>query len=225
MLKVIFLILVELFVNIEKTLLAKSDIDYKKADKENILENFTLKNLETNNELLNKNNITKSNILAPFNSSLKDSNEESYIFDLSYENNLIKLVGNVKEINHKYELENNPDFDNGVKKELNKKDLKSGISTPSELISNPISPPEFQSAKASNINTPRCESVNTNRNRANNSLVSNTIIIDDAVVKMVEKVGFNKDYLLKCLNYNELNHATSCYYIFSLHKQNDITEG
>ena len=47
----------ELFVNIEKTLLAKSDIDYKKADKENILENFTLKNLETNNELLNKNNI------------------------------------------------------------------------------------------------------------------------------------------------------------------------
>ena len=76
----------ELFGNAEKILLAKSDIDYRKADKENLLENFTLKNLETKNDIHCKNIATKSHILAPYNSSLKSSFSDNYLYDLEVNN-------------------------------------------------------------------------------------------------------------------------------------------
>lgn len=214
----------ELFANAEKLLLAKSDIDYRKADKENILENFTLKNLETKNDLLNKNVITRSNILAPFNSSLKNSLKEDYFYDIPMENNFIKLIGKVKEANHQYELNNNCEIDNGViipknlSKEL-KKDSKSGLISPCEINSNIMSPPDF-SHKVSAINTPRSDSL-TNRNLkpSNPFLSSSTLIIDDQAIKMTEKVGFLKEYIMKCLGSNEINQATTCYYIFNLTKE------
>ena len=101
----------ELFSNNEKVLLAKSDIDYRVNEKESSLENFTLKNLETKNDIHNKNSATKSVILAPFNSSLKDSLEENYIYDIDCED-YMKLVGKVKEANMKYVMSHNCEFDN-----------------------------------------------------------------------------------------------------------------
>lgn len=218
----------EIFANAEKMLLSKSDIDYRKADKDNILENFTLKNLETKNDLLNKNVITRSNILAPFNSSLKKSLAESYLFDIPYDNGIMKLIGKVKEANHQYELNNNCEIDNGVfikkhsSKDLNKdKDLKSGLVSPGgEMIgSNLMSPPDF-SNRFSSLNTPRSDSVTQRNTKPNNlSLTTSTLVIDDLAVKMTEDLGYSREFIMKCLNYNELNHATSCYYIFNLAKQ------
>ncbi len=217
----------ELFANAEKILLSKSDIDYRKADKDNIIENFTLKNLETKNDLLNKNVITRSNILAPFNSSLKKSLADSYLFDIPYDNGIMKLIGKVKEANHQYELNNNCEIDNGVfKKELSSKDLnkdkdiKSGLVSPGgELIgSNMVSPPDFN--RFSSINTPRSESVTQRNPKPNNlSLTTSTLVIDDQAVKLTEDLGYSREFIMKSLNYNELNHATCCYYIFNLAKQ------
>ena len=31
---------------------------------------------------------------------------------------------------------------------------------------------------------------------------------------MLENIGYKKDYLMKCLYYNELNYATATYYLF-----------
>lgn len=215
----------ELFVNSEKTLLSKSDIDYRFADKDNILENFTLKNLETKNDVLNQNVGSKSIILAPFNSTLKNSRMDNYLFELSYNNFLMKLDGKVKEANHQYELNNNCEIDNGllIKKHSSKdlkKDLKSGKETPSnEMFSNLYSP-HIHSAKQSGINTPRNDSL-TQRNTKICSLAStNTLIIDEETILNVEALGYKRDYLIKCLNINDLNHAVSCFYILSLVKQN-----
>jgi hypothetical protein len=216
---------VELFVNSEKTLLSKSDIDYRFADRENILENFTLKNLETKNDILNQNVGSKSVILAPFNSTLKNSKVDNYLFELSYNNCLMKLDGKVKEANHQYELNNNCEIDNGllIKKHSSKdlkKDLKSGKETPSnEMFSNLYSP-HIHSARQSGINTPRNDSL-TQRNTKISSLAStNTLIIDEETVMSVESIGYKRDYLIKCLNINDLNHAVSCFYILNLVKQN-----
>lgn len=38
-------------------------------------------------------------------------------------------------------------------------------------------------------------------------------ILDSKYLKEVEKIGFNKDYIIKCLLENEINYATSSYYI------------
>lgn len=172
----------ELFSNNEKILLAKSDIDYRVNDKESSLENFTLKNLETKNDIHNKNSATKSAILAPFNSSLKDSLEDNYIFDIDFED-YMKLVGKVKEANMKYVMSHNCEFDNDNiivdkdKKDAKdqKKDVKSEAMTPAEYInSGPLSPPDY-SNRISNINTPRSDSLQKKSN--SQSLTANTLVI------------------------------------------------
>jgi hypothetical protein len=217
---------VELFAGAEKRLLGKSDIDYKKVDKDNIPENFTLKYLETKNDLLNKNVNTRSAILAPFNSSIKESCEESYLFDITYSNIIMKLMGKVKEANYQYELDYNSNYDDGnliknASKELkNVDDDQSGSLTPDgrgDLVSsNLLSPNNIESNKISSINTPRSESI-TQRNLKTQqiSLISTTVIIDENILKQVVELGYSREYILKVINQKDLNHATSCYYIFN----------
>ena len=102
-----------LFTAAEKVLLAKSNIDYRFANKDDLIENFTLKNMDTLQETENQNINTKSVILAPFNSSLREN--DSFLHkDIMIENEVLKLCGKVKELNRNYELNNNGEIDNGI---------------------------------------------------------------------------------------------------------------
>ena len=102
-----------LFTVAEKILLAKSNIDYRTANKDDIIENFTIKNMDTLQEAENQNIGTKSVILAPFNSSIKQN--DSFLHrDLLIENDALKFHGKVKELNRNYELNNNGEIDNGI---------------------------------------------------------------------------------------------------------------
>jgi serine/threonine protein kinase len=114
-----------LFANAERTVLSKSNIDYRNAHKDDLIENFTLKYLDTNQESENQNVSTKSHILAPFNSTIKHkknlSNKFSNAFNFSntqnlilVENDVIKFIGKAKEANRNYELNNNGEIDNGI---------------------------------------------------------------------------------------------------------------
>jgi len=215
---------VELFAGAEKKLYAKSDINYLNAEIDHIPENFTLKNLETKNDMLNKNVNSKSNIFAPFNSSIKDSMEEDYLFDISYNNVYMKFIGKVKEANHQYELDFNEDVDGGnlikksSSKDLNK--LKSGIASPAvEMLNSNLISPQVESNRFSAINTPRSDSI-TQRGKSVSGIQSKSFIINDSFMKKVEAYGYSKEYITKSLNINELNHATTCYYILSSTKEN-----
>lgn len=106
--------LATLFTAAEHILLSKINIDYRKANRDEICENFTLKNLDTNQETENKNINTKSHILAPFNSSLKSNISSSLTEGLKIENNIMRMHGKVKELNRNYELNNNGEIDNGI---------------------------------------------------------------------------------------------------------------
>ena len=64
---------------------------------------------ETENQNVN----TKSIILAPFNSSMKQE-EDSLCNELIIENDVLKFCGKVKELNRNYELNNNGEIDNGI---------------------------------------------------------------------------------------------------------------
>ena len=102
-----------LFTIAEKILLSKSNIDYKDANKEDLIECFTIKNLDTKKDSDNQNIRTKSMILAPFNSSL-GKQEFFPDKDILFENVIMKCVGNAKEANRHYELNNNGEIDNGI---------------------------------------------------------------------------------------------------------------
>jgi len=60
---------------------------------------------------------------------------------------------------------------------------------------------------------------NSNRNsrkinKESNSIVSvNTLIIDENIVKLVEELGYKREYIMKSLNSNELNYSTASYYL------------
>ena len=88
-----------LFTKAEMVLLSKNYFDYRNCNKEEVVENFSLKNLDTKEE--NKNNLTKSFVFAPFNSShSNDSKNKIHLEDnLNIENNLILFDENINILN------------------------------------------------------------------------------------------------------------------------------
>ena len=166
-----------------------------------------MRNLYTIDDNVDKNNKnieTKSIILAPYNTILTD--DESYSEELdninpeiNTENDIIKFNGKVKEFNINYELNNNEEIDNGML-----------INSKNDLI---------------------CEEVNNSKNNISNSGIvvksniqnknnnnNNSFIINDYFVNMVVDLGYKKDYVIKCLEKNELNPATAAYYLFSIYE-------
>ena len=167
-----------LFTNAEKILLSKSNIDFRYANKEDLIENFTLKNLDSLQDTDNQNVNTKSFILAPFNSSLKK--EESFLNkDILIENEAIRMIGKAKDANRNYELNNNGEIDNGIlinQPEGKEKDkdvlsnrespLLSPMSNSREKISKPVSPQnELVEKRYSNLPSPK----EGNKNKENQS--------------------------------------------------------
>ena len=105
-----------LFTKAEIVLLSKNYFDYLNCNKEEMIENFTLKNLDTRNNNENKNNLTKSFIFAPFNTSYlnEEQNQIHLEQNLSIENNLILFDEDINILNRQYELNNNGEIDHGV---------------------------------------------------------------------------------------------------------------
>lgn len=91
----------------------KNNIDYRNPlHKEEHLEEFTLKNIDTINLKFEEHIKTKSLILAPFNTSAGE--EEFLNSKIEINNKLIKYNGKVRELNKNYELNNNGEIDNGM---------------------------------------------------------------------------------------------------------------
>ena len=115
-----------LFTKAEMIMLSKTYIDYRKANMEDIQENFTISNLKREKDINNnnKNIMTKSFILTPYSSLFEDDESdqqfnESELDDFNNENiniesDLISFSNKVKEFNMLYELNNNNEVDNGM---------------------------------------------------------------------------------------------------------------
>ena len=243
-----------LFTNAESILLAKTHIDYRKAPKKDLAENFTIKNLYTLEDKKNNNNVeTKSIILAPYNSMLTDTDEEeeeddekenienkkknnkkinnilnneeelklqainyynrstnpfdildNFNLDIKVKNNIIKFHGKAKEFNMNYELNNNEEIDNGML--INSKD---------ELVINNKEKDNLENYISNNNNSNTYHENNKSKKSHRPSSPYRQPPINNYFVKMVSKLGYDEDYVVKSLEKNELNHATTIYYLFS----------
>ena len=115
-----------LFTKAEMNMLSKIYIDYRKANMEDIQENFTISNLKRNKNINNNNEniMTKSFILTPYNSLIEDEESEPHINEselddfnnenINIEHDLISFSNKAKEFNMLYELNNNNEVDNGM---------------------------------------------------------------------------------------------------------------
>ena len=213
-----------LFTNAESILLAKTHIDYRNAQKKDLAENFTIKNLYTLDELNKKDVDTKSAILAPYNSMLSEEENgnisssrrkeslcdilDNFNDELEIKNGIIKFHGKAKEFNMNYELNNNEEIDNGML-----------INSKNDLIS--LEDNEIKDSEK-NIYLVKNNDVsdkNKNTNLQNKKHRPSTPYrpppINKDFVKMVSDLGYDEDYVIKCLEKKELNHATTIYYLFS----------
>ena len=245
-----------LFTNAESILLAKTHIDYRKAPKKDLAENFTIKNLYTLEDKKNNKNVeTKSIILAPYNSMLTDSEEEeeedddddktkeikkkknknkleksedikikamnyynqstnpydildNFNLELQIKNGIMKFHGKVKESNMNYELNNNEEIDNGML--INSKDELVLEETNNENNNNKK---EEQLENYIKINNKKDINKAKKNHRPNSPYKQPPI--NNYFVKMVCDLGYDENYVVKSLEKNELNHATTIYYLFS----------
>ena len=207
-----------LFTNAEYILLAKSNVDYRDiGNKDDMIEIFDIKNLDTNDENQNKNIKTKSFILAPFNSSIEEENdnfnlnEESLDCnnnDLKIQNGLIKFNNKVKDLNRNYELNNNQEIDNGVVISPNGSDEKN------KKDNNDISPynGSYNSKGNSKPFSPRTEieePINSNRSKVNFNNKEDEIM--DKALDDLKVLGYKKSFVKESLIKNNFNYATTSY--------------
>ena len=194
---------IKIFTKNEKYILEKYNVSYLKNNTEDLIENF-------NNEYLNtiedeeKMENTRSIILAPYNTAISyfddsfDSNKEIYN-EIKVENNICKYKGEVHISNIKYEMSNNDEFDNGVIKSGDNNSISS-FSNYSEL-SHQLKNENFKE-KNNNLSFD-----DKNKNHMGKKFCKE-------IIKEIEnKIGYDRNYLIKCLKNEEVNYATATYYL------------
>ena len=204
-----------LFTNAENILLAKSNVDYSDINnKENMVENFDIKNLDTEEDNSNINVKTKSIILAPFNSSLSSNMGENADFedeendlnnpDLIVRNGIIKFSPKIKDLNRNYELNNNQDIDNGIVILSNDSDEK-GKKEETPIEGNLIS-------KINNKNFSLVDKIELNKKNSRDE-DKDCDVVNNKILEKIEILGYNKEYIKYCLIAKEFNYATATYRI------------
>ena len=231
---------INLFTNAEKIIYSKLMIDYRMGNKEEIMENFTYKNIESDLEDENQNNESFSLILTPYNSKIKKyyNDEESFDNDLIFENNIMKFLPKVNEFNRNYEINYNKDADQGYVRKNSIKNNRGGSinnSINENNNKNLINKNEINKSNDNNNNVSENNKINKNNNNNNNGKnieikndkkfledEENNMIfkIDENIVNEIVNFGYNKDYIIKSLEKNLLNYATATYYLILSNQQN-----
>ena len=210
---------VNIFTNAEKIIYGKLKIDYRKSNKENLVENFTYHNMETDYEEEYQNIQSQSFIKTPFNTRRqKDYDDDLYYDDVNIENDIMKFLPKVGELSRMYEIHNNCDYDQGY---IISKKCKNN----QKKISNSKNNSYEKNNEKKESNKENIKESSENKNQINNNEVSYNNFIDkkynkvikfvanDKIIKYVESLGYKKDFILRSLQLNEVNHATATYYL------------
>ena len=201
-----------LFTKAELTMMSKTYIDYRKGELEDLKENFTLSNLRNDEIKLEEKNVTtKSTILDPFNSLINNDNNSSnndlVIMDDSFddfkneniklENDIMIFNNKVKEFNLNFEVNNNQEVDNGMIIKTQSDNVSSSSSMNNSLSLNDISKDFIE------------EKNNNKKNELN---------VDKNILNEIEQYGYDKKYVLNCIENNKLCHASTVFYLLKNYK-------
>ena len=203
-----------LFTKAELTMMSKTYIDYRKGELEDLKENFTLSNLRNDEIKLEEKNVTtKSTILDPFNSCINNDNNSTnndlVIMDDSFddfkneniklENDIMIFNNKVKEFNLNFEVNNNQEVDNGmiIKTQSESDNVSSSSSMNNSLSLNDISKDFIE------------EKNNNKKNELN---------VDKNILNEIEQYGYDKKYVLNCIENNKLCHASTVFYLLKNYK-------
>ena len=209
---------INIFTKAEKIIYGKLKLDYREANKEDILENFTYHNMETDYEEENQNVKTISFIKTPYNSRRPSDDEEDLFYDdVNIEDNITKFLSKVGELSRLYEVHNNIDFDQGFiipRKDYNNKQ---------KLMSSKNNSYEDEKIKVEKkkenkriiiVDNIIENNFITNEDKEKISNRNKKLKINEKAVKFVENFGYNKEFIIKSLQLNEINHSIASYYLY-----------
>ena len=198
-----------LFTKAEKIIYGKLKLNYKKENRDIQLENFTNKNIDSYYEEENQNVQTMSFVFTPYNSNRdRDDDDDLYYDDIIIEDNILKFTPKIQEISRLYEMHNNYEFDQGYiieKKELWRKRLKVSIKNSFEI--------DQEKNSIKNSNKKEISEMNYNLLKINISINKDNYTLDEDAIKFVESFGYKREYIIKSIESNELNHAAASYYL------------
>ena len=213
-----------LFTKAEMIMLSKTYIDYRKANMEDLQENFTISNLKREKDVKTlKNVLTKSFILTPYNSIIEDENSfdnVNNIFNnidledinnskINLEDDLISLDNKVKEYNMLYELNNNKEVDNGML-------INTKINTnTNSLIENDLNDNNNQVKTESVLYFEEEGNIEDDKKIIveNNNKEIKEQKKEEKILEKIEKMGYDKKYVKECLEKNVLCQATAVYFL------------
>ncbi len=207
----------ELFTKAEKIIYGKLNIDYRFNEKEKLVENFTYKNLESEFDSENKNIDSTSYIITPNNTEIQpyyNDDEEIYFSDLMIKDNIMKFNLKVRELNLNYEVKYNADVDQGFLRNEKKNKIMRSLNNSINEIDKKLKDNNFDNNNINNLNKEENdiedEKYNDKKNKLNEK---NNFNINEDALKFVEDFGYNREYIIKSLLNNELNHCTATYYL------------
>ena len=203
----------KLFTKAEMIMLSKNYIDYRIKGNED-LESFTLSNLIDTNEkdnFKNDNIKTKSSILAPYNTLIENEScrldengdleyDNGELFSdfnnskINLENDIINMGKKVKQLYINYELNNNGELDNGM-------------IIQSKSKSNTFVNLSIEESKSNS------EEKNSNDNMNYNDFQKKEKLKKEKILCIIEKLGYDKKYVLDCVENNKLCHALAVFYL------------
>ena len=191
---------IKFFSESEKYLLGKYNICYLNDTTEDLIENFEKDDLITSLETDEKKGNTKSIILAPYNTGISffndsyDSNKEIYK-EIKIENNICKYKGEAQISNMKYEMSNNDEFDNGIIKTRKSNTLTS-----------------FSSFSQKNKNNKE-KSITLSFDDKDKNFLGKKFLNMEIIEDIEKNIGYDRKYLIQCLEDDEVNYATATYYL------------
>eukprot|EP00826_Nyctotherus_ovalis_P065751 TRINITY_DN9673_c0_g1_i6.p1 TRINITY_DN9673_c0_g1~~TRINITY_DN9673_c0_g1_i6.p1 ORF type:complete len:221 (+),score=53.41 TRINITY_DN9673_c0_g1_i6:152-814(+) len=179
---------------------------------------FTEQNIDSTQDELNRNETSKSLILAPFNSSQSDQESSSeYIgkdYSIKQKKEIIKFSAKVRDVDRQYEKNNNGDIDNGVYNKFVCDSNEDNNVEESSLESINVSNSSLDSLK----NFAKLEHYRDVQFADRiSSHANNEVVIDKRALRKIEEFGYERGYVEKCLKENQLNHATATYYLLTNH--------
>ena len=191
---------IKFFSESEKYLLGKYNICYLNNTTEDLIENFEKDDLITSLETDVKKGNTKSIILAPYNTGISffndsyDLNKEIYK-EIKIENNICKYKGEAQISNMKYEMSNNDEFDNGIIKTRKSNTLTS-----------------FSSFSQKNKNNKE-KSITLSFDDKDKNFLGKKFLNMEIIEDIEKNIGYDRKYLIQCLEDDEVNYATATYYL------------
>jgi hypothetical protein len=203
---------VSLFTKAERILLSKIQVDYLNNPKEELIENFTVSNLNTVNDQQQKDkHNTKSLILTPYNTE-KTNHENSMESSLQIKNSFCLFKPIAKQQDLKYQLNNNAEFDNGIINSQNES-YQRNLNVCQNIIYNKCNnSSDINSYSPIPISPPIEPITSSSHDRGNNYY-----LLPEVDVKLCDEInktiGYKVNYLIECIRNRKVNYATATYYL------------